>query len=139
MLRRLIAVIVFALLAVPASAATISVVVDISTQEMTVRKDGEVIHTFTVSTGRAGYATPTGSYSVTRLHERYFSQKYDNAPMPYSIFFHGGYAIHGTTDLKNLGRVASHGCVRLDPQNARVLFKLVEKAGWGNTSIRVKA
>ena len=55
--------------------------------------------------------------------------------MPYSIFFHGGYAIHGTTDIKNLGTVASHGCVRLHPDNAETLFKLVDKVGMKNTKI----
>jgi hypothetical protein len=46
------------------------------------------------------------------------SRKYDNAPMPYAVFFNGGYAVHATFDLKRLGRPASHGCIRLHPENA---------------------
>ena len=47
--------------------------------------------------------------------------------MPYSIFFDGGYAIHGSYEIKHLGRPASHGCVRLHPENAALLFALVKE------------
>ena len=142
MLRRLLlsfAVFAFSAFAGAAFASDIYVTVDISEQRMTVRMDGQVLHEFPVSTGRKGYSTPTGTYGVTRMHRKYFSKKYDNAPMPNAIFFHGGYAIHGTTDIKRLGRIASHGCVRLHPDNARTLFNLVKEVGSGNTRIRVKA
>lgn len=137
MLRRVLAFVLFALLATPAFASNISIVVDISEQKMFVSIDGEPSHEFDVSTGRKGYKTPTGRYGVERMYRKYRSIKYDGAPMPYSIFFHRGYAIHGTTDLKRLGRVASHGCVRLHPDNARLLFDLVKDAGAANTTIRV--
>jgi lipoprotein-anchoring transpeptidase ErfK/SrfK len=57
--------------------------------------------------------------------------------MPWSVFFHGGYAVHGTTDLRRLGRPASHGCVRLDPKNAKVFYKLVDASGRENTLISI--
>lgn len=109
--------------------------VDISTQQMVVKDGWRTIFTFDVSTGRPGYSTPTGEYAPIRMHKMWHSAKYDNAPMPWSIFFHGGYAIHGTEDLKHLGQIASHGCVRLDPKNAKKLFELVKKYGAEKTSI----
>ena len=113
----------------------IAITVDLTTQEMNVSSDGRTIYTFDVSTGRKGYTTPTGSYRPIRMHKMWYSSKYENSPMPYSIFFHGGYAIHGTGDLKNLGTVASHGCVRLHPDNAEKLFDLVKQVGMKNTKI----
>ena len=55
----------------------------------------------------------------------HYSSKYENSPMPHSIFFRGGYAIHGTGYIKSLGRPASHGCIRLHPRNAAALYQLV--------------
>jgi lipoprotein-anchoring transpeptidase ErfK/SrfK len=72
------------------------------------------------------------------MHTMWYSRKYDNSPMPHSIFFRGGYAIHGTDRIKSLGRPASHGCVRLHPRNARALFRLVKAHGAGNTRIIVQ-
>ena len=72
------------------------------------------------------------------MHTMWYSRKYDNSPMPHSIFFHGGYAIHGTDAVKSLGRPASHGCVRLHPRNARRLYNLVKAHGAGNTRIVVQ-
>jgi lipoprotein-anchoring transpeptidase ErfK/SrfK len=115
----------------------VSITVDISTQEMTVEDDWHTVYSFDVSTGRPGHATPTGSFRPIRMHTMWHSSKYENAPMPWSIFFYGGYAIHGTTDLKHLGHVASHGCVRLDPRNAKLLFDLVQSVGMANTKVRL--
>ena len=139
MLRRVFLSLAFLVFAGPVFASDVYIVVDISDQTMAVRVDGELKHQFDVSTGRKGYSTPTGAYGVTRMYRKYHSKKYDGAPMPYSIFFHGGYAIHGTTDLKRLGRVASHGCVRLHPDNAKTLFSLVKEIGADNTHVWVKA
>lgn len=137
MLRRVLVCVLFALLASPAFASNIFIVVDISDQKMFVSVDGKPSLEFDVSTGRKGYTTPTGRYGVERMYRKYHSKKYDGAPMPYSIFFHQGFAIHGTTDLKRLGTIASHGCVRLHPDNAKALFELVKDAGAANTTIRV--
>lgn len=127
------------ILATPAAAAPVSVTVDISDQKMYVKVGHFTKYSWDVSTARSNYRTPTGSFQPTRMHERYYSRKYNNSPMPYSIFFHGGYAIHGTTDLARLGTPASHGCVRLDPSNAEKLFGLVKKNGAENTTIEIKS
>ncbi|WP_248304948.1 L,D-transpeptidase [Devosia sp. FKR38] len=126
-------------LVAPAAAAEIDIVVDVSQQTMTVTVDGVREYQWDVSTGKKGYRTPKGSYQPTRMHREYYSRKYDNAPMPYSIFFRGGYAIHGTSHVSALGSPASHGCVRLQTSNAKVLYNLVREHGRDNTSIRIKA
>jgi hypothetical protein len=82
-----------------------------------------------VSTGRPGHRTPTGVYRPQRMYKIAYSAKYDNAPMPHSIFFRGGYAIHGTNAVGRLGRVASHGCIRLAPENAAALYSMVKQEG----------
>lgn len=112
--------------------------IDISTQTMTISQNGSVKYRWKVSTGRKGYRTPTGSYSPKWLSKNHRSRKYNNAPMPYSVFFHGGYAIHGTTDLKRLGRPASHGCIRLDPAHAAIFFSMVQRNGNSNTRIKIQ-
>ena len=136
---RVVLVLVLALLmTAPALAASVRVTIDISDQQMTVAVGGVVQHRWPVSTGRSGSPTPTGTYHPIRMYRSYYSIKYDNAPMPWAIFFRGGYAIHGTTEIRSLGRPASHGCVRLHPDNARVLYRLVQQHGMGSTTIRVQ-
>lgn len=137
MFRPLLILIAFLAFSSPAFAARISVTIDLSQQTMTVRVGGETLYNWSVSTGRKGYRTPTGTYHPTRMHREYYSRKYDNAPMPYSIFFRGGYAIHGTNHVSALGGVASHGCVRLLTANARTLYNLVREHGSGNTTIKI--
>lgn len=139
MFRRLLIAIILTLAVSPAFARDLLVVIDISQQAMAVRIDGVTRHTWPVSTGRKGYPTPKGTFRPVRLERMWYSTKYDNAPMPYSIFFHYGYAIHGTTEVKSLGRPASHGCVRLHPSNAATLFSLVQRIGRSNTIIRVRS
>ena len=117
------------------SAAALEARVSISNQTMTVLQQGRVVYTWKVSTARKGYVTPTGSFTPTRMHEMWYSRKYDNAPMPHSVFFHGGYAVHATNVLKKLGRPASHGCIRLHPDNAADFYQLVQTFGPANTSI----
>ena len=109
--------------------------VSISRQTMQVLVDGRPAFAWKVSTGRKGYRTPTGSYKPTRLEEMWYSRKYDNAPMPHSVFFHGGYAVHATNYVKRLGQPASHGCVRLHPDAAADFYQLVQTFGPTNTSI----
>ncbi|MFZ1679769.1 MAG: L,D-transpeptidase [Rhizobiaceae bacterium] len=118
-----------------ASAANLVATIDISAQRMTVKKDGLLLHSWPVSTARKGYVTPRGAYRPTRMHRMWYSRKYDNSPMPYSIFFRGGYAIHGTNAVKRLGTPASHGCVRLHPNAAATLYGMVQKVGAKNTRI----
>jgi len=112
--------------------------IDISSQKMRVYVNGKARYSWPVSTARRGYRTPIGNFRPTRMYRKYYSRKYNNSPMPNSIFFRGGYAIHGTGAIKSLGRPASHGCIRLHPANARALFNLVRSHGPRNTSIRIQ-
>jgi lipoprotein-anchoring transpeptidase ErfK/SrfK len=118
-------------------AASLVANINVSTQTMTVVKHGRVIHTWKVSTARRGYITPRGTWRPKRMHKMWHSRKYDMSPMPYSVFYHGGYAIHGTNYVKKLGRPASHGCVRLATPNAAKFYALVKQIGPGNTRIVV--
>lgn len=117
--------------------ADVRIYVDISDQVMYVETPEE-LYEWDVSTARKGYTTPRGVYQPYLLKPMHYSKKYDNAPMPNSIFFDGGYAIHATYDLKHLGRPASHGCIRLHPQNAKWLYYLVKEYGKENTYIMIQ-
>ena len=109
--------------------------VDNARQTMTVYVDQRPTFSWPVSTARAGYRTPAGHYSVQRMHTMWHSRSYNMAPMPYSLFFYGGYAIHGTSAVSMLGRPASHGCVRLATGNARTLFGLMQRYGGGQVVV----
>ena len=111
--------------------------VDLSDQTMTVYVDEKLSYVFKVSTGRKGYGTPTGRWNAEWLSPKHRSKKYHNAPMPWSVFFHGGYAVHGTTEVRRLGRAASHGCVRLHPSNAKIFYQLVRENGKENTLVSI--
>jgi hypothetical protein len=125
-----------ALLCLPAPAkAELLVSISKSRQQMTVSIDGARTYHWTVSTGRSGYDTPSGSFHATRLERVYYSKKFDDAPMPNSVFFYGGYAIHGTYEESRLGNPVSHGCVRLARGNAETLFALVRARGMNNTRV----
>lgn len=118
-----------------AGAADLVARINIGEQTMTVAEDGIVQYRWKVSTARRGYHTPVGNYKALWLSKDHRSRKYNNAPMPYAVFFKGGYAVHGTDDLRRLGTPASHGCVRLDPANAAQFFALANRAGLSNTKI----
>ena len=118
-----------------AEAGTITAKISLSSQTMTVTQNGIVKYKWKVSTARRGYSTPTGSYRAYWASRHHRSRKYDNAPMPYAIFFKGGYAVHATFDVKRLGRPASQGCVRLHPSNAATFFSLAQKYGLSNTKV----
>jgi len=118
------------------AAARLLIEIDKSSQSMTVSQNGEVLHRWPVSTGIRAYATPSGAYTPFRMEKTHFSREWDDAPMPNSIFFtKRGHAIHGTNHQRAIGRPASHGCVRLELANARVLFDLVKRVGMANTSV----
>jgi L,D-transpeptidase catalytic domain len=118
------------------SSGNILVTIDKSRQKMTVVLDGVTKYEWPVSTGKAGYSTPSGSYTATSMNEIWYSKEWDNAPMPHSVFFRkDGYAIHGSLEVRNLGRPASHGCVRISPENAATFFALVKKVGLKNTEV----
>jgi L,D-transpeptidase catalytic domain len=105
-------------------------------QKMTVFVDGIQKYEWPVSTGRAGYSTPTGNYTATSMNEIWYSKEWDNSPMPHSIFFmKDGHAIHGSYEVKNLGKPVSHGCVRISPENATTPYALVKANGLENTQV----
>jgi len=118
--------------------AALLVYIDRSSQRMDVVVDGVRRFRWPVSTGRRGLGTPSGMFHPQMLARSWFSRRYYNSPMPYAIFFHRGYAIHGTYELSRLGGPASHGCVRLHPQNAAILFSLVREEGLRSTRIVVE-
>jgi hypothetical protein len=121
-----------------AARADIAIAIDKSTQQMSVAVDGAQRYTWPVSTGRPGYDTPNGTFKVNRMDADHLSQEWDNAPMPHTMFFDlHGHAIHGFFDVKHLGLAVSHGCVRLAPANATVLFNLVKAEGMANTSVTI--
>ena len=130
-----------AALALPlASVAHANIVINIdkNAQQMSVAVDGAQRYTWPVSTGRPGYDTPNGTFKVNRMDADHLSQEWDNAPMPHTMFFDmRGHAIHGFFDVKHLGLAVSHGCVRLAPANATVLFDLVKAEGMANTSVTI--
>jgi hypothetical protein len=125
-----------ALLCASGAQAAVQITIDKSTQQMTVERDGRPLYQWPVSTGRPGFDTPSGKYKAFRMEKDHFSKEWDDAPMPFSIFFtQKGHAIHGYLDTRNIGRPASHGCVRLTPANASKLFALVEEDGVLNTTV----
>ena len=121
-----------------ASAAPLVAKIDISSQTMTVIHHGAVKYNWPVSTARAGKVTPTGTWTAKWLSRHHRSSRYNNAPMPYSIFYHGNFAIHGTDQISRLGRPASAGCIRLHPENAAVLFSLARQVGLDNMKVVVR-
>lgn len=137
--RRWIAIAALIAAAVPTQAlARLTIIVDKSTQHMTVELNDRVLYDWPVSTGQHGYDTPSGNFKPFRMERDHFSREWDDAPMPNSIFFtQRGHAIHGTTHLKAIGRPASHGCVRLELQNAAKLFELVRQEGMANTRVEL--
>jgi lipoprotein-anchoring transpeptidase ErfK/SrfK len=122
-------------LATPAN-ADVLIRVDEKAQLMTVKVNGLETYRWKVSTGRSGYDTPTGVFRPFRTELDHYSKEWDDAPMPYSIFFTPqGHAIHGSESVKQLGRPVSHGCVRLDPKDAAVLYDLVLAEGLEHTEV----
>lgn len=108
-----------------------------SQQRLSVLIDGAEAYRWPVSTGRRGYQTPSGSFHPIRLERHWYSRQYELTPMPWAMFFHRGYAVHGTMEAYNLGHAASHGCVRLRPDNAAILYSLMRRHGLGNTKVVV--
>ncbi len=122
----------------PKSAPTTLVAsINLSTQRLTVTEYGNVKYSWPISSGRSGYRTPTGTYRPKWMSRMHYSKKYNNSPMPHSVFFHRGYAIHATYATSRLGAPASHGCIRLAPSNARKFFNLVRKHKMASTRVKL--
>ena len=133
------AVIAAGLLLAPVAAHAHAIVarVSVGTQTMHVYLDGQLRYEWPVSTAGNGYITPRGEWEPTWLSRWPRSRQYNNAPMPFAIFYYEGYAIHATEATWALGRPASHGCVRLHPDNAALLFSMVEQEGMENMRVIV--
>ena len=121
------------------SEGTVVAKVSIATQTMRVYVGKELLYEWSVSTARRGYKTPPGRYKPYWLDKDHHSSVYDNEPMPYAVFYRGNYAVHGTTDSEHLGHRASHGCVRLLTENARIFYTLVQQYGKQNTRIIIES
>ena len=136
--RRLIIFALFAaaLVSTTPAAADLLITIDKAQQRMIVARDGMPLYDWPVSTGQKNFDTPAGEFKPFRMEADHRSREWDDAPMPHSIFFTQiGHAIHGSFDVKKLGRPASHGCVRLHPDNAAILFKLVRAEKMANTRV----
>ena len=139
-MRRSSAITIIALGAAVAASdaeAKLDLFIDKSTQQISVIQNGRLLYVWPISTGQDRFSTPSGVYTPERLERTWFSKAYYNSPMPHAIFFHHGFAIHGSYDIARLGGPASHGCVRLHPQDAALLYGMVEQEGPGNTTIVV--
>jgi lipoprotein-anchoring transpeptidase ErfK/SrfK len=136
-MRRHFAALLLCLVLMPCTAVAERVVahVSITSQTMKVYHEGRLMFTWPVSTAKAGKITPAGTYEPEFLSKNHRSRRYNNAPMPFAIFYDGNYAIHGTDQIKRLGQPASHGCVRLHPDNAKILFRMVKAEGMENTRV----
>lgn len=130
-----VGVLVLVMQSSPALASRIEVRVTISTQTMEVYHEGRKLFEWPVSTAKSGKITPTGTWTPEFLSKNHRSSLYNNAPMPWSIFYDGNYAIHGTDQISKLGQPASRGCVRLHPDNAKILFNMVKSEGLENTRV----
>jgi lipoprotein-anchoring transpeptidase ErfK/SrfK len=119
-----------------AAYADLQISINKSAQRMTVTVDGRQLYHWPVSTGGRGYDTPSGSFKPFRMEIDHRSDEWDDAPMPYSIFFTKiGHAIHGTSEKRNLGRPVSHGCIRLSVKNAATLWELIKRQKMANTTV----
>jgi hypothetical protein len=125
-------------LAQPSSArADLFISIDKNAQKMTVSVDGEQLYVWPVATGIARYDTPDGEFKPFRMERKHYSREWDDAPMPYSIFFtQQGHAIHGTNH-KIDGAPHSHGCVRLSVAHAAQLWALVKEQKLANTRVEL--
>ena len=120
--------------------------VDKSAQRLYLYINGVLTYTWKTSTGKAGYTTPDfDRHPDGRIYDRYTSTKYPDGDynglgnMPYAVFIQGGYAIHGTTrgNWSKLGTPASHGCIRLHPDNGQIFNVLVRRKGFRNVWVTV--
>jgi lipoprotein-anchoring transpeptidase ErfK/SrfK len=135
--NKLVAAALFTFAFVAPAQAWVAITVDISEQKMVVQAEDGTKEIFPVSTAAGRKITPTGEFQPYLMRKMHYSSRYNNAPMPHSIFYDGHYAIHGTNQISKLGRPASKGCVRLHPDHARQLFYMVKSVGMDNTYIRI--
>lgn len=98
-----------------------AIIVSKANQKVYRFEDGKLKYIFTCSTALPEFDGTEGEYKIFSRQIKHWSKKYE-LWMPYALFYHEGYALHATTQIRKLGRQASHGCVRLHPRDARILF-----------------
>src|SRR5262245_51324011 len=121
----------------PPPPITLILKADLGAQRVTAIENGKQTHVWPISSGRPGFATKTGTFRPQWASRMWYSRQYEYAPMPHAVFFNRGTAFHATSAVGLLGRPASHGCIRLAPGNAALLFKLVHKHGFTQTRVVV--
>lgn len=119
------------------SSPTLVARIDLNSQQMRVTSNGKLVGNWSISSGKYNYETPAGRFRPKWTSKMHYSRKYNNSPMPYSVFFNGGIATHGTSYTGRLGAPASHGCIRLRTKNARRFYNLVHQHGYKRTRIVV--
>jgi len=126
-------------LCLPGIATVERVVARVSITDQTVRvhPEGRLLHAWAVSTATAGKITPTAVHRPEGLSRHHKSRPCDNAPLSFAICRDGDHAIHGTARIGHLGKPASHGCVRLDPHDAEILFAMVKVAGMDGLRVKI--
>ena len=111
---------------VPEAASTgpLSLVIDLTTQRVLVYRGAVPIAASTISSGSEGRETPTGAFAILQKEVFHRSGTYDDAPMPYmQRLTDKGVAMHAG----NLpGYSASHGCIRLPKDFAKLLYGITE-------------
>jgi lipoprotein-anchoring transpeptidase ErfK/SrfK len=111
--------------------------IDLAKQTLVVAENGKVKYSWPISSGAEEFPTPRGTFRPQWVAKMWYSRKYDNAPMPHSVFISGGVAIHATSHVRSLGRPASHGCIRLAPGNAKTFYNLVQRHGLKSTRVSI--
>ena len=118
-----------------------------SEQKAYLHLNGKLEASWAVSTGVSGYSTPDfDRHPNGRIYDRYSSRKYPGGNykglgnMPYAVFIRGGYALHGTPkgNWPKLGSRASHGCIRMHPDNGKWFNRLVRQNGISKVWITVE-
>ena len=121
----------------PEPVTPVIALIRIGDQKLQLYEKGRFLSEWDISSARAGKITPRGSWTAKWLSKNHKSSIYDGAEMPFSVFFDGDYAIHGTRQINRLGEPASAGCIRLHPDNAKVFFDLAMLYGVENTLVRI--
>jgi hypothetical protein len=117
----------YAWAAYPNDPASVHIAIDLTNQRAFVFQGTALVGIATVSTGRRGHGTPTGTYPILEKAVYHRSNLYSDAPMPYmQRLTWGGVALHAGY---NPGHPASHGCIRLPYGFARILFRATQVGG----------
>lgn len=102
--------------------ATADACIDLSANKSWLIADGKAVYgPVPITHGRRGWETPPGTFKVGWKNRHHRSSIFDNAPMPYSVFFNGGIAFHQGSLQEE-----SHGCIHLSPSAAAKYFKTLQ-------------